>query len=144
MLEFPKVIWFKNYLTLFLDDEIFITAIKNTLIIAIITGPIGYMMSFVFAWLINELPDKLRVIMTLVFYAPSLSGNALTIWALIFSSDMYGYANAFLMNWGFLTQPITWLSNAKYILPIVIIVQLWMSLGVNFLSLIAGLKGVDK
>ncbi len=144
MLQFPKFVGFNNYLTLFLDDEIFITAIKNTLVIAVICGPFGYLLSFVFAWLINELPDKLRIIMTLVFYAPSLSGNAITVWALIFSSDIYGYANAFLIKWGFLNTPITWLTNAKYILPIVIIVQLWMSLGVNFLSLIAGLKGVDK
>ncbi len=144
MLQTPSWVGFNNYLTLFLDDEIFITAIKNTLIIALITGPIGYMISFVFAWLINELPDKLRVLMTVVFYAPSLSGNAISIWALIFSSDIYGYANAFLIKWGFMTQPITWLTNAKYILPIVIAVQLWMSMGVNFLSLIAGLKGVDK
>lgn len=144
MLEFPQFVGFNNYLTLFLDDEIFITAIKNTLIIAIITGPCGYMLAFVFAWLINELPDKLRILMTLVFYAPSLAGNAITVWALIFSSDIYGYANSFLIEWGFISQPITWLTNADYILPIVIVVQLWMSLGVNFLSLIAGLKGVDK
>lgn len=144
MLEFPSWVGFNNYLTLFLNDDIFITAIKNTLIIAVITGPVGYIISFVFAWLINELPGKLRVVMTVAFYAPSLSGNALSIWTLIFSSDMYGYANSFLMNWGFMSQPITWLTNTKYILPIVIGVQLWMSLGVNFLSLIAGLKGVDK
>ena len=144
MLEFPEWVGFSNYLTLFLDDEIFITALKNTLIIAIITGPFGYMLAFVFAWLINELPNKLRIIMTLVFYAPSLAGNAITVWALIFSSDIYGYANSFLIEWGFISQPITWLTNASYILPIVIVVQLWMSLGVNFLSLIAGLKGVDK
>ena len=144
MLEAPKLVWFNNYLTLFLDDEIFIIAIKNTLIIAIICGPGGYLMSFVMAWLINELPGKLRTIITLVFYAPSLSGNALSIWTIIFSSDIYGYANSFLIKFGFISQPITWLTNSKYILPIVIIVQLWMSLGVNFLSLIAGLKGCDK
>jgi multiple sugar transport system permease protein len=144
MLEFPEWVGFSNYLTLFLDDEIFITSLKNTLIIAIITGPFGYMLAFVFAWLINELPNKLRVLMTLVFYAPSLAGNAITVWALIFSSDIYGYANSFLIEWGFISQPITWLTNANYILPIVIVVQLWMSLGVNFLSLIAGLKGCDK
>ncbi len=144
MLEAPKIVWFNNYLTLFLDDEIFIIAIKNTLIIAVICGPGGYLLSFVMAWLINELPGKLRTFITLIFYAPSLSGNALSIWTIIFSSDIYGYANSFLIKFGFISQPITWLTNSKYILPIVIIVQLWMSLGVNFLSLIAGLKGCDK
>ncbi len=144
MLEAPTFLGFKNYLTLFLDDEIFIVALKNTLIVAIICGPGGYIMSFVMAWLINELPGKLRTFITLVFYAPSLSGNALSIWTIIFSSDMYGYANSALLKLGIISQPITWLTNADYILPIVIVVQLWMSLGVNFLSLIAGLKGCDK
>ena len=144
MLEFPKFIGWDNYLTLFLDDEIFIIAIKNTLILALITGPLGYMLSFVFAWLINELPNKIRPIVTLAFYAPSLAGNGVLIWTYIFSSDIYGYANAFLINWGFISEPIAWLTSKSWILPIIIIVQLWMSLGVNFLSLIAGLKGVDK
>ena len=144
LLETPRFIGWSNYLTLFLDDPTFITAVKNTLIIAIITGPLGYMMSFIFAWLINELPNKLRAIITLVFYAPSIAGGAIGIWALIFSSDFYGYANSFLIEWGFIREPITWLQDAQYILPIVIIVQLWMSLGVNFLTLIAGLKGVDR
>ncbi|MGD9605081.1 MAG: carbohydrate ABC transporter permease [Bacilli bacterium] len=144
MLEAPRWVGWQNYIDLFLNDPIFITAIKNTLIIALITGPLGYIMAFVFAWLINELPQKLRAFITLVFYAPSIAGGAITIWALIFASDIYGYANAYLTDWGIITEPITWLQNADYILPIVIIVQLWMSLGVNFLSLIAGLKGIDR
>ena len=144
LLEFPTWVGFNNYLTLFLDDPIFITAVENTVIIAVICGPGGYLMSFAFAWLINEVPDKIRPIITLVFYAPSICGGGISIWTLIFSSDIYGYANAFLIEWGFITEPINWLQNAKYILPIVIVVQLWMSLGVNFLTMIAGLKGVPR
>ncbi|HOA78439.1 MAG: sugar ABC transporter permease [Bacilli bacterium] len=144
ILETPKWVGWNNYLDLFLNDPIFIIAVKNTLIIALITGPIGYMLSFVVAWLINELPRYLRSIITLVFYAPSIAGGAITIWSLIFASDIYGYANAYLIEWGIISEPITWLQNAKYILPIVIIVQLWMSLGVNFLAMIAGLKGINR
>jgi|SRR5690554_3540933 len=144
VLETPRFIGFDNYLTLFLDDDIFIIALKNTLILAVVTGPIGYLLAFVFAWLINELPSKIRPIVTLAFYAPSLAGNGILIWTYIFSSDIYGYANAFLLNWGFISEPITWLQDTNWILPIIILVQLWMSLGVNFLSLLAGLKSVDK
>lgn len=144
VLEAPRFIGFDNYLSLFLDDEIFITAVRNTLILAVITGPIGYLLAFVFAWLINELPSKIRPIVTLAFYAPSLAGNGILIWTYIFSSDIYGYANAFLLDWGFISEPITWLQDTDWILPIIILVQLWMSLGVNFLSLLAGLKSVDK
>lgn len=143
MLEFPRWMGWDNYVNLFLEDPIFITAIKNTLIIAVIVGPGGYMISFVFAWLINELPRHLRAVVTFVFYAPALTG-AISIWALIFSSDYYGWANSILMKLQIIHEPITWLKNAKYILPIVIAVQLWMSMGVNFLTLIAGLKSVNK
>ena len=143
MLEFPRWMGWDNYLNLFLEDPIFITAVKNTLIIAVIVGPGGYALSFVFAWLINELPRFLRAIVTFVFYAPALTG-AISIWALIFSSDHYGWANSLLINMQIIHEPITWLKDATYILPIVIVVQLWMSLGVNFLTLIAGLKGVNK
>ena len=143
MLEMPNFIGWENYLNLFLEDAIFITAVKNTLIIAVIVGPGGYLLSFVFAWLINELPRVLRAVVTFVFYAPALTG-AVSIWALIFSSDSFGWANTILKELNIIREPITWLKDPDYILPIVIIVQLWSSLGVNFLSLIAGLKGVDK
>ncbi len=143
MLQAPHWRGIQNYLDLFLEDAIFITAIKNTLIIAVIVGPGGYLLSFVFAWLINELPNVLRVIFTFVFYAPALTG-AVAIWSIIFSSDYYGYANSILISMSIISEPITWLKDAKYILPIIIVVQLWTSLGVNFLTLIAGLKGVDK
>ena len=144
LLEFPPN-WrgFQNYLDLFLEDTIFITAVKNTLIIAVIVGPGGYLLSFVFAWLINELPRYLRAIVTFMFYAPALTG-AVSIWALIFSSDMYGWANSLLINMNIIREPILWLKDTDFILPIVILVQLWTSLGVNFLTLIAGLKGVNK
>ncbi len=143
MLEFPNWRGWQNYLDLFLEDTIFITAVKNTLIIAVIVGPGGYMLSFVFAWLINELPKVPRTILTFVFYAPALTG-AVSIWTLIFSSDYYGWANSILMELQIIREPITWLKDPAYILPIVIAVQLWSSLGVNFLTLIAGLKGVNR
>ncbi|ERJ11735.1 carbohydrate ABC transporter permease [Haloplasma contractile] len=144
LLEPPKFVGWDNYKRLFLEDDVFIIAIKNTLILAVITGPVSYLAAFVFAWLINELPPKLRSFMTLIFYAPSISGNAYIIWLLIFSSDGYGYANATLRRFGFINEAIQWLQDPNYILWIIIIVQLWLSLGVSFLAFIAGLQGVNK
>ena len=144
MLEWPKFIFMDNYITLFLDDELFITALKNTLIFAAITGPVSYILSFVVAWFINELSPKIRAIVTLIFYAPSISGNVYLIWATLFSSDAYGWANGILMKLGFIDEPILWFQNAKYAMPLCIIVALWMSLGTAFLSFIAGLQGINK
>ena len=144
MLEWPKFIFMDNYITLFLDDELFITALKNTLIFAAVTGPVSYILSFVVAWFINELPPKIRAVVTLIFYAPSISGNVYLIWATLFSSDTYGWANTILMKLGFIDTPILWFQNAKYVMPLCIIVALWMSLGTAFLSFIAGLQGINK
>jgi len=144
LLEAPRFIGFSNYMKLFLDDEVFIIALRNTFILAVVTGPVSYLLAFVFAWLINELKPKLRAFMTVIFYAPSISGNAYLIWLIIFSGDMHGYANAFLMNLGIINTPILWLRDPTYMLPVLIIVQLWLSLGVSFLAFIAGLQGVDR
>ena len=144
MLQAPKFIGLDNYINLFLNDEVFLIALKNTFILAVITGPVSYIMAFVFAWLINELPRKIRWLMTLIFYAPSISGSAYLLWQLIFSSDMYGVLNATLMDLGIINAPILWLDTPQYALPILIIVQLWLSLGVSFLAFIAGLQTVNK
>lgn len=144
VLESPRFIGIDNYVNLILQDDIFITGIKNTFMIAIITGPLGYLASFLFAWLINELPRWLRTIAIVVFYAPSIAGNLFVIFSVFFRGDAYGYVNAFLMNLGIIDAPILWLINPKYMLPICMVVILWMSLGSGFLAFVAGLQGVDR
>ncbi|MCK9235439.1 MAG: sugar ABC transporter permease [Acholeplasmataceae bacterium] len=144
LLETPRFIGLDNYTKLLLDDDIFIIALKNTLILAVVTGPVSYLLAFVFAWLINELKPRLRAFMTLIFYAPSISGNAFLIWLLIFSGDVHGYANAIMVRLGIIDNPVLWLNDPKYMLMVIIIVQLWLSLGVSFLAFIAGLQSVDR
>ena len=144
LLESPRFLGLQNYIALVLEDDIFLTSIKNTLMIAIITGPLGYVMSFLFAWLINELPRWVRSVAVIVFYAPSIAGNCYVIFSVFFRGDAYGYVNAFLMNTGIIDTPILWFINPTYMLPICMVVILWMSLGTGFLSFVAGLQGVDK
>jgi multiple sugar transport system permease protein len=144
MLEFPRFVGWDNYSRLFLNDDVFMIALRNTFMFAVITGPISYLACFLFAWIINELSPKIRAIMTLIFYAPSIAGNVYFIWLIVFSGDRYGYLNGFLIKFGFILEPIQWLTNEKYILTIVIIVQLWLSLGTSFLAFIAGLQTIDR
>lgn len=145
VLESPRWIGLGNYFKLFLGDDVFLIAVKNTFLFAAITGPASYLMCLVFAWLINELPPKLRAFMTLLFYAPSLAGGSIyTIWTYFFSGDAYGMVNGFLLKAGLIFEPILWLKDVKYMKTIVIVVVLWLSLGASFLSFIAGLQGVDK
>ena len=133
----------ENYLRMFIQDDIFWTILKNTFILAILTGPTGFLLSFVLAWMINEFNQGLRTLLSFMFYVPSLVGNALYVWTVIFSSDSYGYMNSLLLSAGFITEPINWLKDAAYVTPIIIVVQLWMSMGVGFLANISGLQNVN-
>ena len=144
LLEMPNFVFLDNYIRLFLDDDIFIIACKNTFIFAIIVGPCSYLMSLMVAWFINELPPKIRAVVTLIFYAPSISGQVYLIWGTLFSGDSYGWVNGTLLNLGLITKEIQWFEDADYVMPLCIVVALWTSLGTSFLSFIAGLQGIDR
>ena len=144
MLQMPHFKGLSNFQRLILDDEIFLIAAKNTLIFAAITGPVSYIMSLLIAWFINELPPKIRAVVTLVFYAPSISGQLYTVWQTLFHSDSYGWANAVLLKLGAISKPILWFENEKYVMGLCIVVALWTSLGTAFLSFIAGLQTIDR
>lgn len=144
ILQTPRFIGFTNYINLILQDDIFITSIKNTFMIAVITGPVGYILAFLFAWLINELPRWIRTIAVLVFYAPSIAGTVFMIFSVFFRGDEYGWVNGWLIKVGIIDSPILWLTNPQYMLPVCMIVILWMSMGTGFLSFVAGLQGVDR
>ena len=143
LLNPPEFVGIGNYLRLFLEDEVFMTAVRNTLLFAVITGPVGYLACLLVAWMINEFPPKLRAVLTLIFYAPSISGAVYVVWSIIFSSDAYGIANYLLTSMAIIDEPILWLQDPKYMLGVIILVQIWLSLGTSFLTFIAGLQGVD-
>lgn len=144
MIETPKFVGLSNFYTLFLNDDVFFIAVRNTLIFAIFTGPFSYILSFIIAWLINEMNAFLKTFFTFVFYAPSMTTSVYVTWQLILSGDSYGYLNAVLIDLGILNEPAQWLTDTNYILTVVIIVQLWMSMGAGFLAIRAGFQNIDK
>jgi len=145
IVEPPTFIGLQNFRHLFLDDEVFLIAVQNTLFFALITGPISYVMSFMFAWLVNELPSKVRAVATLLFFAPSLVGTAVTfIWGYVFGGDSYSVINGFLLRIGAIQEPILFLADPRLTMYSIIVAQLWMALGTGFLVFIAGLQGVDR
>lgn len=143
MVSLPSFAGLDNYIRMFLHDDIFPIVLKNTILLAILTGPAGFLLSFVLAWFINEFGRGPRTLFSFMFYAPSLAGHAVYIWQILFSSDSYGYINSILISLGLITEPIAWLSNTTYIVPIVVAVQLWSSLGISFLSNISGLQNIN-
>jgi len=138
-----KFVGFDNYLRMIAGDDIFPIVLKNTLVFAIITGPCGFLLSFILAWFINEFKPFVRTLLSFMFYAPSLVGNAIFIWQVAFSGDSYGYINSLLLSVGVITEPILWLQDANYVFTIIVIIQLWQSMGISFLANISGLQNVN-
>ncbi len=144
MLQMPSFVGAANYIRLFFEDDVFMIDIKNTLILAVITGPIGYILSFVVAWFINEFGRQMRRLFTLVMYAPVLCGNIYFIWLYIFSADSRGFLNDMLFKRGMIRDPMSWLTDTRYNLAVVTIVTIWLSFGAGFLSFISGLQSLDR
>ena len=143
MVSKPSFIGFGNYTRMLFEDDVLITTVKNTLILALLTGPAGFILSFVLAWFLNEFKPWTRTVLSFMFYCPSLVGNALYIWQIAFSNDSYGYVNSLLLSVGFINEPINWLKSDAYVLPILVMIQLWMSMGVSFLANISGLQNIN-
>lgn len=143
MISSPKFVGINNFRKMFINDATFAVTVKNTLLFSVVAGPLGFLLSFVLAWLVNEFTPKVRAFLSFLFYAPSLVGNAYFIWKVAFSGDSYGYINSLLLSFGIITEPIVWLKDAAYLMPIIIIVQLWQSMGVSFLANISGLQNIS-
>ncbi len=134
----------ENYRYMFLEDDIFATAFANTFKLAILTGPTGYILSFFFAWVINNL--KYKTFWVLAFYTPTMvSGTAVgLIWMTLFGNTRLGYLNYALLKMGLIAEPIAFTQTKEWIVPIIVIISLWLSLGGNFLIFFAGLQNVRK
>ncbi len=144
MVSLPRFAGLKNYIRMFLQDDIFPIVLKNTVLLAILTGPTGFLLSFVLAWFINEFGRGLRTMFSFMFYAPTLAGHAIYIWQIAFNSDSYGYVNSLLLSLGIIVEPIAWLSSSQYIVPLVVVIQLWSGLGISFLSNVSGLQNINE
>ena len=143
MVRLPRFVGLQNYTTLFLDDDIFIKSLGNTLFYALVTGPAGYLLSFLVAWLLSETSRGVRAVLMLIFYAPTLAGNVYMVWTYIFSGDSYGMLNSLLLRLGLIADPIQWLNDPAYNSIVVIVVILWMSMGAGFLSFVAGFQQLN-
>lgn len=144
MFQPAKFVGLKNYELLIVEDNVFWTAMSNTLAYAVVVGPLGYFLSFFAAWVLNQL--KMRNAFALAFYAPSITSSIAlsTVWLYFFSSDRYGLINNSLINMGIIDEPILWTQNPSTILPVIIVISVWMSMGTGFLVFLAGLQNVDK
>lgn len=143
MVSKPIFLGFQNYIRMFTQDRVFTKVIGTTFKFAVLIGPGGYILAFLLAWMINEFPTPIRVFLTFIFYVPSIVGNALFIWQVMFSGDSYAYINNILISFGLINEPIQWFQETQYNFTIIVIIQLWMSMGISFLANIAGLQNCN-
>ena len=144
--NFPRFNGVDNYIYLFTRDSIFMQyVLPNTIKYALIVGPGGYMISFFFAWCLAQIPHVPRTIIAIILYTPSMTmGVAMAVlWRVIFSGNEAGYLNNALLTIGLINEPIQWLAEPKYILPIMIIVALWGANGVGFLCMLSGVLNIN-
>lgn len=146
-IEFPKFNGISNYINLFTNDTVFMQKVlPNTIIYAVFVGFGGYVLSFFLAWSLAQLTKWPRTVLTIIFYSPSMTGSVLisAVWSVIFNGDKTGYLNYFLLKLNILEEPVQWLQSSEYLLPITIIVSLWSSMGLGFLSMLAGITNINK
>lgn len=146
-IQTPNYIAVTNYIELITMDTVFMqNVLPNTIRFALIVGPVGYLLSFLLAWMLAQIPSKPRTVLAIILYSPSLTmGVALaSMWRIIFSGDANGYLNSWLMNWGVILEPIQFLQSPDYLMTIMIVVSLWSSMGVGFLAMLAGVLNIDQ
>lgn len=143
MVSTPIFVGFENYIRMFTQDKTLFKVLGTSLKFGVLVGPGGYLLSFLLAWMINEFSTAFRVFLTFIFYVPSLVGNALFIWQVMFSGDSYAYINNLLISFGLITEPIQWFQDVNYNFTLIVVIQLWMSMGISFLANIAGLQDVN-
>lgn len=142
----PSFTGFQNYIRLFTEDDVFMQkVIPNTLLFSVIAGPVGYFLSFILAWMLAQIPKAPRTVLALCLYAPSLTAGVAmqVVWTAIFSGDPNGYLNAILLKMGVISEAVQWLQSGDYLMPIMIVVTIWSSMGIGFLSMLSGILNID-
>ena len=146
-IQMPSFVGFMNYVNLLTRDAIFMQyVLPNTILFAVIVGPGGYVLSFFLAWCLSQISKGPRTVLALLLYSPSMtSGVAMTVvWRILFSGDERGYLNALLLNLGWISEPIAFLQSSEFLMPVMIVVALWSSMGVGFLAMLAGMMNIDE
>lgn len=146
-IEPPRFVGLQNYIDLFTTDSTFLKyVVPNTITYALFVGVGGYVLAFLLAWSLAQLTPRVRTVMAVLIYLPSLTGGILIskIWSVIFDGSEIGYLNYWLLKLDIISEPVKWLQSSDWLMPVMIVVALWSSMGVGFLSILSGIINIDK
>ena len=135
---------FQNYINLF-HDSVFLGALRNTLIIVIVSVPITCIFSLWVASAIVNMPPWATSLFRVIFYLPVVTGSvAVTVvWKWMFN-NYYGIFNYLGKSMGILDQNINWLGDARYALGCIILILLTTSVGQPIVLYVSALGNVDQ
>lgn len=139
LLEPPKFVLFENYAALF-DDDVFPIAFKNTLVYALVTVPLGLVVSLALAMIMNQGVPGTALFRT-IFFIPSVCAIVAIalVWQWIYDSDL-GILNYFLSQIGL--PKFQWLQDKRLALPAIMAMSIWQGAGYTMVIYLAGLQGV--
>lgn len=142
----PSFVGLRNYINLLTQDTDFMQfALPTTIRYALIVGPGGYMLSFMLAWILAQIPHRIRTVSAIIIYSPALTSGVLmtVVWRVLFSGDNRGYLNNVLLNLGVINTPVQWLQDPQMINIIMLFVGLWSSMGIGFLAMLSGILNIN-
>ncbi len=141
LLSPPTFIGFRNYVTMFTKDPLFIKSLKITFTFVALSVPLRLFFALMLAMVFNK-PTKLTGFYRTVYYIPSIVGGSVAIavmWSRIFDVD--GAVNSILIQLGILKEPIYWLGNPDTTMLVLILLYVWQ-FGSAMLIFLAGLKQI--
>lgn len=132
---------FQNYIDLFTDSE-FLNSLKITILFTLYTVPTGIAIATLLAVLTHSKLKGIRMFQFIYSLPIAMSvGTSSVIWLLLFNPTS-GVLNYVLNMLGF--ESIHWLTDPNWALISVSIMTIWMTLGLNYIILLAGLQGISK
>ena len=138
-------VWLKNFITLS-QDKTFLEALKNTVIIVIVSVPVVCAFSIWVSSAIYKMNDALLSAFRCIFYLPVVTGSvAVTVvWKWIYN-NYYGVLNYVLKDGlHVIDKNINWLGDPKYALGCIILILLTTSVGQPIVLYVSALSNVDQ
>jgi multiple sugar transport system permease protein len=135
-----KYVGLQNFEKMF-NDKLFWQSLKVTSIYTFVSVPLGLLLSFLLALLMNTKVKGIALFRT-IYYLPSIVPGVASavLWAWILNTD-FGLLNAALNFFG--VQKIAWLQEPEWALPALILMSLW-GVGSSMIIFLAGLQGIDE
>jgi multiple sugar transport system permease protein len=141
MMQPPRFVGMENYSRLFTEDALFRKSLANTAVYTVFSVPLGLIVAFIFALLLNrEIPG--RALFRALFYFPAVIPSVATaiLWIMLLNTQG-GLVNNVLKTLGLSPKP--WLTSPDWTMPSLILLSLW-GVGPSVVIFLAGLQGVSR